>query len=513
MSRGSRAPGIRDCVLITFLSYPTEASLTALLRGLEVCRCGEVLILSTRRRGREAGDLASRLGEALAGLGVRVEALPEVPDVDTAPEDIPKAVRWFREEVVRRVLKGRVACFTASSGSRLEVASASMALPRGSSDVIYVGFLWGPWRGAHYPHTPKPVQPAATIHCHDGTCSDMLEPPGTFRGVVDAVVRAVPLPPNMPRLREAVLEAQASINREACVALNPCVATQDLSRAGCPEPCGALRIVIRVGDAPPIVAEARDYCSWGDVLDAAAQVVEGCLRIEESGRFKRWEVSVATTIIDLAGFRQLTIEEVTGSVWCVGRGYALGEAIAGLPPGWTALLDTNVVYKGIHNQLLDYGPQATFKTAIPACALIELYEHRAQTAGRTPEEAALQKLRAGIAELVAEEAGTLISKVVREANAKPCEVGIALEAGSRRGIAPITADRPAYENLLKNTAEAAALTTPTPINKVKFKTNEKSRRTAYAYYAIAQLKALNNLLQPQLTKAKTKIQIRINPNK
>ena len=505
--------GLRDCVLVVFFSFPAEASLTALYRGLEVCGCRDVLILSTKRREAEVRELAERLGGELSGLGVRVVALPSVPDVDSTPEEVPGVVTWFRKNFLKGVVGGAPLCLMVSAGSRLEVSVASISLERDSSNVAYVAFLWGPWRGAHYPYTPKPLEPLAGIHCRDSPACDDLRGGGDRLGVrVVHVAERVTPPPKAPTLRHATLMAQASINAELPVASNPCVVTPERSGRGCPGGCGSLSIEISVEGVPPIRAEGSDYCSWNGVVDAVNVLAEQYLRLREAGKLDRLKDSIISTILDLAGVRQLRVVEVSGGL--KGelnrfRGHALMEALHALPNGFMGVLDTCVLYKGIHVQALDYGIGNPPKVALPACALIELYEHAAQaTHGRNPEQG---KLKACVAPLLTELAKHLTPVTVREADAKPCEAGIALTASSRAGLIPVTADRAAYENLLSKEGgiPASILAEPAPISEVRFSEREYSRRVTYAYYAIAQLKALSRIMHRVLRDLKVEIKIKI----
>ena len=511
---------LRDCVLVVFLSFPAEASLTALYRGLEACACREVFVLSSRRREGEVRGLADGLNDVLGGLGVRVTALPYIPDVDSAPEGIPGVARWFREEFLRRYVrvKGgrwRTLCLMISAGSRLEVGVASTCLERGSSNVAYVAFLWGPWRGAHYPYTPKPLEPLAGIHCRDTVCGDLSGAAGLGVRVVDAARKASPLPKGLTSLRRAALEAQALINAESPIARNPCVLTTDRGGRGCPGGCGPLSIEVRVGGRAVLRTLISDYCSWDDVVEGVADLAKQYVGLREEGRLSRVEDSALSTILDLAGVRQLRVAEATDRLNCglaSMKGHALIEALHTLPEGFSGVLDTNTLYKGIHAQALDYGVGNPPRVAVPACAIIELYEHVTQV-----EHVCLNHdrgygvFRAGVAKLVAEEAKHLTPVMVREAHVKPCEVGVALAASTRTDLVPVTADRAAYENLLKEEGRipASVLAEPAPITEVKFSERGASRRVAYSYYAIAQLKALSKTLRRGLRAVKAEINVKI----
>ncbi len=90
-------------------------------------------------------------------------------------------------------------------------------------------------------------------------------------------------------------------------------------------------------------------------------------------------------------------------------------------------------------------------------------------------------------------------------------MGIALTASTRVGLIPVTADRATYENLLarEERIPASILAEPAPINEVVFSERELSRRVTYAYYAVAQLKALSKLLARELSEAGASIKVRV----
>jgi hypothetical protein len=67
----SQGAGSR-CVVV-FYSVPVEASLSALFRSLEVCGGDRVFVVSTARRGSDAREVVSRVGQS---VGVGVEPVP-----------------------------------------------------------------------------------------------------------------------------------------------------------------------------------------------------------------------------------------------------------------------------------------------------------------------------------------------------------------------------------------------------------------------------------------------------
>ncbi len=224
----SGGSGDRERVLIVFYSYPEEASLTAIFRGYEVCSPSRIVILSSRRRGDELRGLVDRIGGVLRGVELDPRAV--VPDVDTSLEEIPRIADEVRRSVLRdEGIRSAEICFVASAGSRLEVASISMVLDRERTRVLYVSFLWGPWKGAFYPYTPKPLEIVHEIH---GCGTELRQFNAVHEPPLRDVLRA-------SELRRAVLEAQFRFNKDLCC--SPCYATID----GVDCRCRGLRIEFR----------------------------------------------------------------------------------------------------------------------------------------------------------------------------------------------------------------------------------------------------------------------------
>ena len=91
--------GVGSRCVVVFYSVPVEASLSALFRSLEVCGGDRVFIVSTARRGSDAREVVSRVGQS---VGVGAEPAPVFLDEDTAqPVEISRAV-----DIVKSVVGG-----------------------------------------------------------------------------------------------------------------------------------------------------------------------------------------------------------------------------------------------------------------------------------------------------------------------------------------------------------------------------------------------------------------------
>jgi len=468
------------CVL--FYSLPVEASITAIFRGLEVCCCSEVYIVSSARRSESVKELCRVLRGVVRG--VEFKALPIIPDVEDRPEEVGRVV-----SALRRLLGRLRACFIASAGSRLEVASTSMALDRGLTDVIYVSFLWGPWTGAYYPFTPRPIQLVHVLH-------PGIEVFRECRGGLDLRgVGEVLLGEDVPPLRREVLIAQLLINSELG---DRCVMYE-----GSGFSCGGVRVSARFRGRDVVVSEVGDYCSWDEVVRLTEEVSSNVEELGVGGMRDR-DVKLyeaLTTMVNVSGFRLPVVKECIDG--CGGlEGYALVDFLEGV--GEELLIDTSLMYQGLHNYLHSARRGALLNVAIPLSTYVEMYEHRVHVPRNLYGE-----VRAELSRLLLEEVKYFKPKVVREVVVRPSEVGIAL---SKLGIA-VTSDRKGFNNLYRLLFRRSVLTELRPVSDVKFKVSERSRRASYAYYAIAQLKALSKLLGRVLSRRGLSISVTLTGGK
>lgn len=113
-----------------------------------------------------------------------------------------------------------------------------------------------------------------------------------------------------------------------------------------------------------------------------------------------------------------------------------------------------------------------------------------------------EELRSAIASLILDEIKTLGLQIDENSSQRPCEIGIALTKGFA-----VTSDKRAFDEIFKFLNAKAAFTVPKPIKEVRFLRRETTRRIAYAYYAIAQLKTVVEL--PGVAKALNKLGIEV----
>ncbi len=454
-----------DKVLVVFYSYPIEASLTGIFRGYEVCSPKKIVVVSTRRR---ADDL-DRLVEILKSVfsDVEIVSMPILPDIETSIEEIPSFIDYVKKVI--DAVKGYDICFVISSGSRIEVVSFSMVVDRSLLHALYISFLWGPWRSSFYPYTPKPIQPVHEVHSYG------LKPTAQTIYVDDdthsKLLRDVSI------LRRETLLTQYRFNLENSA--TPCYIGRDYSECS----CRSMKIEVFYGRSPRIIVEIDDYCSPDSILKALYKLAREAYEVSLPDPVKK----ALNLLLNVSGVRLLAIEEC--SYGCQeDRDVALVDYIE--KTRRRIVVDTNVLYMGIHNQF--YENEHIFRQymAIPLCLYVEMYEHQAH-----PQDP-YRRLRASLVKLLLEELNRLNPAIDTHAAYTPCEVGIALS--KQREVVVVTADRHAYTNLFKTLNVESILLKPVPISKTRFLHDENSRRISYAYYALSQLKALTKILRDEL---------------
>jgi len=463
---------------VVFYSLPVEASKTAIIRGLETCCCEKVYVLSTSRHANQVKELCRLLNRLIRN--VEFKALPIIPDVEESPELINEAVIRLKKLGLGR----EPTCFIASAGSRLEVVSMTLILDRSLTDVIYVSFLWGPWGGTYYPFTPKPIQLAHILHPGIevfNSCTTRLNVVG-LEELLDLSVAS--------RLRREVLKSQLIMNYE----LNTkCLAYEHSISCKCPK----LRVSISYGGRELIGIEISDYCSWNEVIrlcnDLNREVTSLCDSVGQDTL-----CSTLSTILNVSGIRLLTVKECMNVKYINGEGMALIDFLRGIND--VTIIDTNLIYQGIHNYLYEY-PTVSNIVSVPLSTYVELYDHQVHVS----QANLYTEVRAELSKLLLDELNHFRPRTEVRATVRPSEVSIALIP---EGVA-VTSDRRAYERLYKWLGRKSVLTEPRPLSNVRFKSNERSRRVSYAYYSIAQLKALSKLLNSVLRRHRLSIDVKL----
>ncbi|MCS7110926.1 MAG: hypothetical protein RMI45_05140 [Ignisphaera sp.] len=451
-----------DCAVVICLSDPIEAFLTALFRCLEVFGCSHVLVLTTRSRERDAVlliDAARSLLPSWVEVGVK-PVFPEPTDLSSL-EGLVEGLWRLVRDLGRRVV---IATF---SGSRLEVSSTVLAASRAREDVVlvYTPFFWGPWSGLFYPFTPKPLEPVAILHPDAETvlrAFPHVSPSAPVQERGEGLLNT--LGGGASQLRRLIARSQLRLNTS--YATSSVVHPVDMR-------CCGLKISLYINGAERASVEIRDYCSYGEVIDAVDGLGQQVLDLSQAPLSEEVRRSVEL-LAKFSSILLLTAEECTFSCGDP-RGLLLIDFLATLQRNEGVLVDTNVIYSSLHTQLYEY--RAALE--VPLCAYVELLRHR------THYREGYGELRSAVAQLAIDEIKALALPMNHTASQEPCEVGIALA-----NRAAITCDHTAYTQLFQTLGARAVLAAPRSLKQVRFARREDARRAAYAYYAVAQLRAI-----------------------
>ena len=242
--------------LLVFYSYPEESSLTAIFRGIEVCKPNKVVIMTSHRRCDDVRTLIDKLRKYYEGESIEFLDYCSIPDVETSLSQIPSVIDRLRPLI--KELEDDV-YVVASAGSRLELASLSMIIDRSRTEVLYISFLFGPWSGTYYPYTPKPLQIVHEIH----PLGKELIP-----GPYPRIRSHGELLQQTTSLRKAVLSTQYTINQ--LISDSRCIGTTD----GIECSCRGMDIRIFSGGVPKLDIHINDYCSYDEVVDKVIELLE-----------------------------------------------------------------------------------------------------------------------------------------------------------------------------------------------------------------------------------------------
>ncbi len=444
--------------LAVFVSYPPEAALTCIARGLEVLERVDGIVLVATREWRE---FVEKLRDAVLGLGIDARVFSDFPDpyVDPRGFDLDTARRYL-QRVASEV--GDDICLAISSGSRLEISLASRFLEHRA--MLYVSFGWGPWRGAFYPFTPRPIEIAYLL-------GDAPRRSRVDASLVKSLANALRgFLGSLPRLRRRVLEVQVDINS----LISDPLAMPSLG-AGCP----SLRARVSCGGIGRELV-VRNLCDPVEVLERVGSFAEELRkRIEEHRVSTPFTyrgspcIDLVSTILELCGFEILATSDGTVFV------DALSDLVERCRE--KVAIDTNTLFAGLHIQLYD-SPEAVRDLVYPLCIDLEIYRKLVDAASRE------KLIEAYLATLAQEEIASFSITRDFQASSTPCEVALYL---SRYCTA--TADRRAYERLLKKNT-CSELLELEPLHRATFRPGYLLRRASYAYYAIAQLAAINRIV-------------------
>lgn len=487
-----------DCVFVTFYSDPVEAFLTSVFRALEVFDCRSAIVLSSRDRLDEVRRVIECVKNYLPS-DIEIHAYPDFPppdDLDGFNGLVEKVYNRLRNALSRRTVV--VATYT---GSRVEVSTTVLASSRirESSIIIYTPFFWGPWSGLFYPFTPRPLEPVVVLHPDAESVKGLVERCKGLERVRGCLGSLGPQVLNLfscigrkvSRLRMEVSYEQLKMNLG--LAFSPMLYPVNWQ-------CSGVEVSIAIGDAGKEIATTiRDYCSGKDVVEAVQDLGEGFLKLVDELQLRTDGVKALDLLLKFSSVLIPVLDECNyvNNRCSDLRDLILVDALGAADRGGNILVDTNILYSSLHVQLYEHHLKSL---RLPLCTYTELLNHMAHyTEG-------YEKLRSEIAAIAIDEVSALGIPLESAAAQQPCEIGMAL---ARDSIA-VTMDRHAYEGLFKRLGVEAILSRLRPIKSVRFVHRESARRISYAYYALAQLKALNSRqkIGDALREAKVRIEFR-----
>ncbi len=465
------------CVLVTFYSEPREAFLTSVFRVLEVFKCGFVEVFVSRSREVEARDVVGLLSGLFSD--VVFDVCPLFPDpndlnsFDGLVEKIWSILKSFRD-------RGRIviAVFT---GSRLEISTVVLAASRIREDIVlvYIPFYWGPWNKLFYPFTPKPLEPLTILHPNAENVKSLIKSTSIYlidRKSIEYFLEKIGI---ASKFRRELAYTQYRFNQ----GFTPSTLLHPIDVI-----CKEMKISISVSGIPKLLVKTNSYCNYEEVIDIVDKIGVEATKIFSSNN------DIDKTINLLLKFSSIllpAVEECTFNCNSY-RDTILIDFISILSE--EVLIDTNIVYTSLHTLLYENKEN----TVLPLCTYIELLKHKAHFTN--PYE----KIRSAIAEIALEELKTIKIDIDEKASHQPCEIGIALT----NKIA-VTSDKKAYEEIFKTLKTKAILIQPKPLKQIKFLKREETRKIAYAYYALTQLKTLTSIkkIEKTLNEMKTSIEI------
>lgn len=486
------------CVLVTFYSDPAEAFLTSVFRVLEVFGCYNVVVLSSKDRFNEV----EKVVECVKGcFPSRVEfyVYPDFP-----PSYDLEGFNGLVEKVYRRlkdVLSRGIVIVATYAGSRVEVSTTVLASSRvrEGSVLVYTPFFWGPWSGLFYPFTPRPLEPLVVMHPDAesvkelaGCCEGFNRMQGYLGGLGNRVLDLFScIGGDVSELRRRVSYEQFKMNLG--YARSPMLYPVN-------QRCTGVEVSIAIGGiGRRITVAIGDYCNAKDVVEAVHTLGEDLLKLRDEVQPQIEGVRALDLLFRFSSVLIPVLEECNHySRSCSeSRDLVLVDALNSISRGRSVLVDTNILYSSLHVQLYD---QSVRGLRIPLCTYVELLKHVVHYRD------SYERLRSEVAAIALDEVKTLGIPLESSVSQQPCEVGMALA----RDSLSVTMDRHAYMHLFKHLNVEAVLVAPKPIKSIGFLRRENVRRTSYAYYALAQLKALKAYprIDEALREAKVVIEFR-----
>lgn len=434
-------PGYELAVfLVGSPSYTFESAASSIARVAESFELGEAVILHSRFARQEA--------ERLRAFARRVFALD--PKLEEQPSDLRSALARAQQ-----LLRGRRSIAVPTSGSLLGAVALSIAASIEQSDIAHVLFPFGPWTGLFYPFTPRYLQPIQLL----GSAPPPRQPK------LDGVAAREYLESELrgwPRLRRRIAEV--------CLELN-----LSLNQAW-----------VNDTSTPPLFVELSDKLEDNTVrVDLVLRTFTESVNVATLRELKdRREAKLESFRVqafpppDVKMFAELSRRILTALArrackppeWLY---RFLGFNVLDLDPHGRYVVDTNLVYFGLHNHARPGGPSIL----LPYCTHAEILSKVAESKG------ACKELEAEIL-LMAYEALEAHAARIPSAPSR-CDVSVpSIEPELLKGSTILTGDRRAFE--LWSRLALAKYTRLRHVSHTDFRSADESE----AHYAAIQLAAI-----------------------
>ncbi|GBF09451.1 hypothetical protein apy_11760 [Aeropyrum pernix] len=312
-----------------------EAAVTAASRiweerGFDSATIIHVGALDAAKRVKHVVEEYLKVDTGIEDLSVH--AIPEVQGERTLPDILR---RVFREKFCDE--EGVVVI--SSAGRRLAASTALATVSAGCRlDVAHVHFYWGPWTGLVYPYVPRRLEPIILMHSVVEAVNGRRSAASRFPDLTsrDRDCRGL-WGGDVPPLRCSVAELARRLNN-----------AQTFSVAGPPlrAECGMARIEVEGIDSLRL-----RLCDPQDVANSAARVAK-----------------LAAGLADRRGEALVQLPAWMGAARLRGVDEHREAGV---------IVDTNLIYFGIHNSALE-----GLKVYIPECAVLEVQKRVANAVKR-----------------------------------------------------------------------------------------------------------------------------------
>lgn len=421
-------------------SYTFEAAASAVGRVAESFELGEAVVLYSRFARQEA--------ERLSAFARRVFEIDL--KLEEQPSDLGAAVARARQ-----LLKGRRSIAVPTSGSLLGAVALSIAASEERADIAHILFPFGPWTGLFYPFVPRYLQPIQLLG----------SPPQPRRPELDWEAAREYLEGELrgwPRLRRRVAEV--------CLELNLSLSQAWVNDTSVP----SLFIELSErphGDAVRVDLNLRTLTE--SVSVATLRELKGGVGAKpESFRVQAFPAPDAEIFAELSRriLTALARKACSPPEWLY---RFLGFSVLDLDPHGRYVVDTNLVYFGLHNYARPGGPSIL----LPYCTHAEILSKVAESKGACKEiEAEILLMAYEVLEAYAARIPSAPSR---------CDVSVpSIDPELLKGSTVLTGDRRAFE--LWSRLALAKYTKLRHVSHSDFRSAGESE----AHYAAIQLAAL-----------------------